>query len=235
MASLSFGNKKHSTIHDFTPPMKETSLFLSSSSGESSSLSSTSSSLKYSTIAVVMVVLLGTVVISSFTSSTSSSLDSSLLSSSSSVVSSQCKSYPEVFKAEKETFKEVSIDCIDIDALMAIEGFDRSVWDEGLDGDAADEITSSLVSILEETEDKIDELMGRKSGDLRTLKSGRCGYACLVCTLACDTTGSTLRAEVNCLAATAEICIFPGSACRSAQAVCRAPGQVCRTGCSALP
>jgi len=95
MASLLFGNKKHSTIHDSTPSKENTHLVLSSStSGESSPSSSTSTSstlssslrsriYNYSTIAVVMAGLLGTVAISSFTSSTSSSLDSSLLSSTS--------------------------------------------------------------------------------------------------------------------------------------------------------
>jgi len=93
MASLLFGNKKHSTIHDSTPSKENTHLVLSSStSGESSPSSSSSltlsSSLRsciynYSTIAVVMAGLLATAAISSFTSSTSSSLDSSLLFSTS--------------------------------------------------------------------------------------------------------------------------------------------------------
>jgi len=153
----------------------------------------------------------------------------SSVNDSSSVDSSQCKTYPELLKADKVTFKEESINCIDIDTLMAIEGFDKSVWDEGVDGEAAEEFTSSLVSILEETEDKIDELMGRKSGDRRS-SSFNCGPACIACGIACDVATGT--AQNICLGATAVICIFPGSVCRTAQAACRAPNNLCKQACA---
>lgn len=113
---------------------------------------------------------------------------------------------------------------------MAVEDYDMSFLEAGLDQDVTNDFRSDFQSILDETFDKIDVLMGQEAGARRSLQSSRCGLACGACRLACDI--STGPAETACLAGALLVCIFPGSACRAARAICRAPGNACRGACA---
>jgi len=126
----------------------------------------------------------------------------------------------------------------DTDTLKSIKGYDMSVFDKGSNSDVAIEFESNLSSILEDTEGKIDELLGQESfgfssSFLRSSKKSKCAWSCKLCRATCDATAGT--AESVCLEGTKANCGFSNpaarEACKAAREICLVPNRICQAAC----